>query len=746
MQRAATAKGQQSLRSWVQQVASPKKVCRPEIIVPSDNNGKRHSSETLPEGIAKRSRISDSEISQNKEPAYGCSVHTPSAGTCSEDSKKCSDAGGGVANASPRSVQLKQENDRSLSLRDRLRARVAEATGSLKKDGLLASQEDSCPSLDALSNSDRTSTSKDSTSKNAGNTGSSNNAAAQEILKGWFGKTHIHNDALEAKQAQQMANSFAPSGVENGNLAGTEEGAAVLGQLAGGPCSRDRHHIERTPSPMKPHSRSPCSPVPRAAADASHGTREPARIELGHDPQDATVRQREQQRLLAGPSLNIQQNSATERPQNQELPDTPSPRLTCLSRLPIRCEPQTPCATAMDPPSTPPPSHRCSGKSPECTPTPPSSQASRRSQDEGYVGPRPRPPPTDSGADRGPSIPPKPKPHVPTPVPVCSVKDLKSRLIEHGVDVTGCMERSELECLWATYDDLRQKPLSELRERCAAVGEHGRRIAHGGSVDECARFLCSPNKSRLPSVAVQGGSPLCGGGSSSSTAGGHTNNISRERTASAEIARILRLRKNAYRSMSEWGAAVLNCGRLQHHHAFRELMRILHPDRIGSSSDASTAIELVKEARAHCERASLRAEPPCPPKNLTASMLCGEPGRRRILIEWGAAPGSLGCESAPIKRYIVQVHDPAYGRAIKIAVLESDYSEELRRFVPVEELRSYVLDEQHLRKMPSVFQQQSITVQIAAASEAGQSGWAVLQMPLLSIPRPRKSQHRWRTT
>ena len=49
--------------------------------------------------------------------------------------------------------------------------------------------------------------------------------------------------------------------------------------------------------------------------------------------------------------------------------------------------------------------------------------------------------------------------------------------------------------------------------------------------------------------------------------------------------------------------------------------------------------------------------------------------------------------AAPVQKYIVAVFDPAYGKALTVAVLEPDYCEELKRFVPVEEICSYVLVE-----------------------------------------------------
>lgn len=318
---------------------------------------------------------------------------------------------------------------------------------------------------------------------------------------------------------------------------------------------------------------------------------------------------------------------------------------------------------------------------------------------------------------------------------------MKERLLHHGIDIRGCTERSELEALWGRYRSLCCTHLYKLQERCAATMEdRGRRLAAMGTVAECAAFLCTRGQ-RASSAPPASGEAVPRPAAACVSAAGPTGagdarapneDAVRGRTAAAEIVRILRLRKEAYRSVCDWGFAVLNCGPLQHQRAFRELMRILHPDRIGDIPGASTALEMLKEARGCCERASSRVQPPLTPIRLTAKEICQEPGRRQILVEWGLHPGALGTEAGPVKRYIIHVFDPAYGRALKVAVLEPDYNEELRRFVPVEELRSYLLDEQNLQKMPTVFQQTTITVQVAAANDAGQSEWAVLRVPLRS--------------
>ena len=49
--------------------------------------------------------------------------------------------------------------------------------------------------------------------------------------------------------------------------------------------------------------------------------------------------------------------------------------------------------------------------------------------------------------------------------------------------------------------------------------------------------------------------------------------------------------------------------------------------------------------------------------------------QRRYRLHW-AAPQEQ--DSAPVRRFIVAAFDPAYGKALTIATLEPDYSEEFR--------------------------------------------------------------------
>merc|ERR1719210_988939 len=68
-----------------------------------------------------------------------------------------------------------------------------------------------------------------------------------------------------------------------------------------------------------------------------------------------------------------------------------------------------------------------------------------------------------------------------------SVRELKALLSSNGVDFSSCVEKSDLEALWARFELLRTRPLDELRASCAAAG--GPRHS---TADECARFLIAP--------------------------------------------------------------------------------------------------------------------------------------------------------------------------------------------------------------------------------------------------------------
>merc|ERR1712150_61584 len=173
--------------------------------------------------------------------------------------------------------------------------------------------------------------------------------------------------------------------------------------------------------------------------------------------------------------------------------------------------------------------------------------------------------------------------------------------------------------------------------------------------------------------------------------------IRRNEEAAREVARILALERTSFVSLVDWGFAVL--GAAQHNEAsvargYRALMRSLHPDKAEQSSLVVQAAQSVREAKDLCERSLSTQGPPGPPQRLGVETLCAWPGRRRYRLHWEAPEKQ---SSVPVHRYIVAVLDTSLGKALPVARLEPDYSEELRRFVPVEELLGYELAEEELK-------------------------------------------------
>ncbi|CAE8702917.1 unnamed protein product, partial [Polarella glacialis] len=329
--------------------------------------------------------------------------------------------------------------------------------------------------------------------------------------------------------------------------------------------------------------------------------------------------------------------------------------------------------------------------------------------------------------------------------PPQGVRELKALLAQQGVDCSGCVEKAELQQLWERFVQLRRRPLAELRAACAAAG-------WTGGVDlqspaDCARLLVSPRTQAQasPQSTSSHSPPRDGMGAAVEAAVGSVRCL-RASEAARELVRILPLRREAFGSQTSWARAVLGLGSGRSsaaldvagvQQAFRVLMRKLHPDRIGASEGAAQAMEMLREARQCCERALSQLQPPRAPRQLSSTTLCAAPGRRRIKLEWAAPEW---CEGAPVRRYLVAALDPSYGRALTITVLEPNYSEELKRFVSEEELTSYILAEEELKKMPSLFRQANATVQVAAANEAGQSPWATMRVSLRdTTPEPAAS-------
>lgn len=350
-------------------------------------------------------------------------------------------------------------------------------------------------------------------------------------------------------------------------------------------------------------------------------------------------------------------------------------------------------------------------------------------------------------------------------------KDLRALLEMNGLRVEGCVEISELEALWGRYSGYCNRPLQVLQRLCAA---QGCRTAALLSSEDCARFLASPSSSSKASVApprvaahtiaaastapaastvaAAPAAPVASTAPAAAAAAPPLGSASpwyvREEVAatlpaalserSLEASRIAGLSRGRFPTEAAWGFAVLaleprSCDEAAVQRAYRLAMRRLHPDRGAKGAPAEDrcagdAMEAARAAKIACQRGLSRRLPPSVPRSLRAMVLCATPGYRKFRLEW--IPPQP-CEAAPVSRYIVGVVDPAFGRALKVATLEPDYSQEAGRFVPIEELASYLFVEEEMAKMPAVWRQDSFIAQVAAANDAGQSQWVTVQVPLI---------------
>lgn len=371
------------------------------------------------------------------------------------------------------------------------------------------------------------------------------------------------------------------------------------------------------------------------------------------------------------------------------------------------------------------------------------------------------------------------------------MKELKELLSNNTVDFSHCVEKADLESLWQRFEHFVQLPIAQLRNEVAAAGgPSGQSGAFLLTSAACARFLlarqakadqhaspsgqsAAPGASRGAAAPPSSGTPsstgtppppqtppppappasrgfrsaaeVARGGSGKITADtckaaglGQSGNESctRESDACKEVSRILSLRKNPYGNPATWGFKVLGItarDQTSVQRGFRNLMRILHPDKAGSVQGVADAAELVREAKAACERCVSNEQPPGMPRDLHADWLSGDHGNRKFRVRWAPPPA---LDPAPVRKYLVQVLDPAYGRFLTVATLEPDYSEELGRYISMEEITTYVLSEEDLQKMPKLWTQFEARVQVAAANQAGQSPFAVVNVQL-AVPRNR---------
>lgn len=320
-----------------------------------------------------------------------------------------------------------------------------------------------------------------------------------------------------------------------------------------------------------------------------------------------------------------------------------------------------------------------------------------------------------------------------------SVSELKAALAARGVNYAGCVEKADLLALW-----LRAKsgsklgvgaPSTQATATSSPFLEHQSRFRRASSVspqqqvDDATR----PPRRSLSSPPLQVNRR--GPNDTTPPDSGQQGRANREQHARKEVDRILALRPNSFPNAAAWGYAILNVSAKEAvmsqgtaaTRGYRNLMKQLHPDKIEQSPMVSKAVDLVREARDAVERSLLRVQPPAKPRQFQARLVNDRLGQRRLCLAWKPP---LEQDGAPVARYIVAVVDPSYGRALAVATLEPDYNQELGRFLPIEELTQYVLEEVELRKMPRFWQQVKATVQVAAGNDAGQSGWAVCQAQL----------------
>jgi len=306
-----------------------------------------------------------------------------------------------------------------------------------------------------------------------------------------------------------------------------------------------------------------------------------------------------------------------------------------------------------------------------------------------------------------------------------SIKELKAMLQAAGLDAAACVEKNELEVVCRRLTLMRSWPL-EAPANPASPQSAATPMAATPTAMSKITISHSPRtevQTRLEAADREG--------EARREAERITIRNVYQAEARREAERILPLVQRRFPTPDAWGFAVLDVASrdvASVQRGYRMLMRKLHPDKAGSDPSIVEAAEIIRKARDACERGLSRQERPGAPRNLRSVVLCGTPGQRKFRLDWTAPLEEQ--DAGPVRRYVVAAVDPAYGRALTFAVLEPDYREELRRFVSVDELTSYVLAEEELQKMPSVWRQSYATVQVAAANEVGQSSWSVHRIPL----------------
>jgi len=209
----------------------------------------------------------------------------------------------------------------------------------------------------------------------------------------------------------------------------------------------------------------------------------------------------------------------------------------------------------------------------------------------------------------------------------------------------------------------------------------------------------------------------------------------RREEAMKEVMRVLAFERSTFPSIVDWAFAVLGVSVTEHtltsvQRCYRALMKKLHPDKAAQSRPVVETVEIIQEAKAICERSLCRHEVPGAPRELSVVARCLKAGQRRLLLRWMAPERQ---EQGPVQRYIVAAADPsgASQLPIRLSTLEPDYSQELGRYITLDELGTFELTEEESgHRVPGLFQQTSLTLMVAAASKVGQSRWAAVTVDL----------------
>eukprot|EP00930_Biecheleria_cincta_P021517 TRINITY_DN15930_c0_g1_i1.p1 TRINITY_DN15930_c0_g1~~TRINITY_DN15930_c0_g1_i1.p1 ORF type:complete len:656 (+),score=86.02 TRINITY_DN15930_c0_g1_i1:40-2007(+) len=277
-----------------------------------------------------------------------------------------------------------------------------------------------------------------------------------------------------------------------------------------------------------------------------------------------------------------------------------------------------------------------------------------------------------------------------------------------GLDYPACAGPEDMQALLERYQSVCSRPLSTLRALCYNLPN-----AALADADTCVRFLLKPASRRRSA-------------SDNTSAGADSLH------ASSLAERILALQPCRFPSRTAFAFAIFSLESMREpsdttslQSSYRQLMRKLHPDRVGTSESAARALELVQEARRLCELALSNTHAPLMPHSLRATTSVTSSGSRKVQLTWQPSPHR---EDAPVDRYIVAAVDPCYGhRAVNLAVLEPDYCDKLGRFVHINELCAYTVEESaNGRVSAGLFHNTNVLLQVAAANAAGQSAWATV--------------------